>query len=348
MTHKQEDIGQSYPYDGLAESDHYNEVLDELWASGEDGKPHVPSFAKGVLERLRGVGLLHRIDTEPPVNVRKAKMGNGQEVWLRFDTRRDEYQGYMAVEILDAPRSDGAILAAMIAWFTPRIDVERFREARQFVLSGGYAAEKKRAEEPVGMEIGRRFPVMREDKDKAWEAFKSSWRSLQKIETTIKALKPMYFVLPLLRYYKPDFDSRSPEEKQELMERTFDYVNDFLDSLRRLQNFLEYGVPNQKKLTPSVREPGRDVQAAVLHDVDGLSYREIGERMRIAPPDLAIKGENQTVRKMVDRGSRVLVAAFGEVGWRKQVEKMKAEKDWWQSLSEEEQEKIIEEEAYAS
>jgi hypothetical protein len=60
------------------------------------------------------------------------------------------------------------------------------------------------------------------------------------------------------------------------------------------------------------------------------------------PPDFEIKGEHQAVRKMVDRGRKILNSAFGEEGWRERVEKMKAEKSWWQSLSQEEREERIE------
>jgi len=97
-----------------------------------------------------------------------------------------------------------------------------------------------------------------------------------------------------------------------------------------------------------VKEPRREVRAAVLHDVDGLSYRQIGEMMEIPlPPDFEIKGEHQAVRKMVERGRRILISAFGEKGWREHVAKMKAEKSWWQSLTQEERQERIEAEYHA-
>ncbi len=133
MTRRPDDDAQWYPYDHLAEGDDvYDEALDELHHSRKDGKPHIPTFAQNMLGRLREVGLLHRTDAETPVNVRKAKMGRDQEVWIRFDTRRDENRGYMAVEVVDAPRSDKAILAAMVAWLAQPIDLGRLLEAQQF------------------------------------------------------------------------------------------------------------------------------------------------------------------------------------------------------------------------
>jgi hypothetical protein len=84
------------------------------------------------------------------------------------------------------------------------------------------------------------------------------------------------------------------------------------------------------------------VRAAVLHDVEGMSYTNVGERLKVPlPPDFEIKGEHQTVRKMVGRGRSILETAFGEEGWRKRIEDMKAEKKRWDSLSPEERRKEV-------
>jgi hypothetical protein len=162
MTPSQDETGQRYPYDRLAESGDYDEALDELGSSRKDGEPHIPTFVKGILERLREVGLLHRTDTETPVNVRKAEVGKGQEARIRFDTRRDEPQGYMAVEVIDAPRSDRAILAAMVAWLSQRTNLKQFRDTQRCYLSGASAAEEKRAMDAIGMDIGEGLPIIRD------------------------------------------------------------------------------------------------------------------------------------------------------------------------------------------
>jgi hypothetical protein len=118
-------------------------------------------------------------------------------------------------------------------------------------------------------------------------------------------------------------------------------MNTFLEALSGLESFLRYGTPDQK-LTSMVRNPQRDVRAAVLHDVEGMSYTQVGERLKVPlPPDYEIKGEHQTVRKMVGRGKSILEAAFGEEGWRKRIEAMKAEKKRWESLSPEERRKEV-------
>jgi hypothetical protein len=165
----------------------------------------------------------------------------------------------------------------------------------------------------------------------------SAYKSLQALEAKIEPLRHLGYLLPLVRYYKPEFENCSREEQQDLLKKTCDYTIDFLESLRKLQAFLEYGTPN-RKLAPAIREPNRDVRAAILHDVNGFNYRQIGERMGIpVPPDFEIKGEHQTVRKMVERGHRLLEGAFGKEGWRERAKAMKNHKEWWQSLSEDEE-----------
>jgi hypothetical protein len=46
--------------------------------------------------------------------------------------------------VVDAPRSDTAILAAMVAWLARPVDFEQLLEATRFVLSGDYVYEIKR------------------------------------------------------------------------------------------------------------------------------------------------------------------------------------------------------------
>jgi hypothetical protein len=349
MTDRQDDNAPRYPYDSLAESDDYDEALDELRASGKDGVPHIPTFAESMLERLREVGLQHRTDVEAFANVRKAKMDKGQEIWIRFDTIRDELQGYMGVEVLDVPRADKAILAAMVAWLAQHVDLTRLLEAQQFILSESYEAEEKELDKLLRREGRDARRLLSESKLETWEDHVSAFKALQKRQARAKTLSSMQYIVPLLRYYRPDFDSRSPEEQQDLIEKTCGHVNNFLDSLRKLQEFLQYGVPDQKKLAPPIKNPKRDVRAAVMYDVDELNYRQIGERMRIfMPPErLKEKGDFQTVRKMVERGRRVLIKAFGEQGWQERVKKMKSEKAWWQTLSDEERDEVSDEQWHA-
>ncbi len=79
------------------------------------------------------------------------------------------------------------------------------------------------------------------------------------------------YVLLLLRHHRPGFDDPPQAEKRALIERTCHYVNEFLEALRRLMAFLEFGTPG-KQLKDATKDADRDVKAAVLYDVDGMNY----------------------------------------------------------------------------
>jgi DNA-directed RNA polymerase specialized sigma24 family protein len=65
-----------------------------------------------------------------------------------------------------------------------------------------------------------------------------------------------------------------------------------------------------------VSRGSRDIRAAILREVDGLTNRQIAQALCInTPSDFLIKGDHPTVRKMVRRGRRALVAALREEGW---------------------------------
>lgn len=90
----------------------------------------------------------------------------------------------------------------------------------------------------------------------------------------------------------------------------------------------------------------RDIKAAVLRDVDGLTNRQIADVLCInTPSDFLIKGDHPTVRKIVRRGRSALVAALGEEGWRDQSQAMKDEVKRWHSRSEIERRAELEAEA---
>ncbi|MCL6439613.1 MAG: hypothetical protein K6T51_13475, partial [Rubrobacteraceae bacterium] len=101
--------------------------------------------------------------------------------------------------------------------------------------------------------------------------------------------------------------------------------NDSLEALRKFMAFVEYGVPGRGAV-PVARTIARDIKAAVLKDVEGLTYRQIGERLGIPPPaDFGYKGDHASVRKMVGRGRKFFRAALGEEGYASHVEAMKEE-----------------------
>jgi hypothetical protein len=308
------------PYDELLD-DRAEELLD---LSMGDGKVHVPTLAQQVLKELLHIGPSHIKDSETPDNIRRVKVGDRQGVWLGFDTHRDD-EGYMAVDVVDAPGSDAAILAAMTAFVMRPFDRERVNQALAFRLSEAWAALKEQQEA-----LQKR---MEEGEDLSPEEIGLISKIRIELLRNAKQLRPLTYAWPLITYYRPEIREYSVQDKYKYAWKVTDYVNDFLRSLRNLQGFLEYGEPN-RRLTPAIKQPQRDVRAAVLRDVDGLSYREIGERLDVpTPPNFEIKREHQTVRKMVENGRLVLEGAFGAEGWQDRAKAMKAEKAWWQSLS---------------
>jgi hypothetical protein len=149
------------------------------------------------------------------------------------------------------------------------------------------------------------------------------------------------YVLSLLRYYRPNFEELSDEEQLGLVEETCKRINRLLMASRQLMEYLEYGAPG-RDLRVAIENANRDVNAAVLKDVEGLSSSNIAKRLGSSTSEKARKkykekGGHRTADKMVERGKGLLEDALGEDGWRKQVEAMKADREWFRGLSAEQQ-----------
>ena len=100
--------------------------------------------------------------------------------------------------------------------------------------------------------------------------------------------------------------------------------------------FLEYGSPG-RDLRPAIEDAERDISAAELQDIEGLSSIRLGEVLGVeAPASDEFKRTNSRALNMAKRGRRLLVDAFGEEGWQKLVEEKRAEQDQFLALSAEE------------
>jgi hypothetical protein len=142
------------------------------------------------------------------------------------------------------------------------------------------------------------------------------------------------YVLMLLRYHQPGFDVLPRKERTNLVVDACAHTNELLEALRKLVSFLEYGRVSYRG-PAAIKVAARDIKAAVLRDVDGLTNREIGERLGVPlPADFRIKADHPTVRKMVRRGRKALKAALGEEGWKEQVHRMNTELQRWRLKSE--------------
>jgi hypothetical protein len=301
----------------------------------DDGRLHLhlPTLARLWLQKLAEVGLyeIDRSSGSPPkelasyypraeplhTDIYPVKLSDSREVlWLKLNGRRSE-RGYRSVEVLDTPlRTNTSILAALTAVEAQPIDTE--------LLSKVLSHKKAPFNEPIMLHV-RDLP----------RELKREFLSLIVDHPT-----PDY-VVALLRYYRPEFDDLPHKEKLALIEEGCARINTFLGALRHLEAFLEYGVPEQD-LRSRMEKAQEDIKAAELKDVEGLSNPTIGKILGIFPtPSDQERRENSQVRTSVKRGRPLLIDAFGEEGWRKQVEAKKVERDWFFSLDEEERDILL-------
>ena len=289
---------------------------------------HLPTLARLWLQKLTEVGLyeVDRSSGSPPkeqssyypraeplhTDIYPVKLSDSREVlWLKLNGRWSK-RGYRSVEVLDTPlRTNTAILAALTAVEAKPIDTE--------LLSKYMSHFKAPLLEPMMVFHHRDMP-----------------EELEKEFLTLANHPTPDYVVALLRYYRPEFDELPHEEKLALSKEGCARVNTFLESLRHLEAFLEYWVP-RRDLRSRMEKAQQDIKAAELKDVEGFSYTEIGKILGISPTASdRERRENSRVRTSVKRGRPLLIDAFGEEGWRKQVEDKKAERDWFFSLDEEE------------
>lgn len=89
------------------------------------------------------------------------------------------------------------------------------------------------------------------------------------------------FAEALLRYYRDSFDSLSPDVQKDLKIETFSKIYDFLEALRLLMAYLEYGEPRKGVKRKPLTTFRRDVRAAELKHIEGLKNHEIVERLEV-------------------------------------------------------------------
>lgn len=260
----------------------------------------------------------------------------GQRLWLRLSGIRTK-RGYRSIEVAkEPPRTDKAILAALTSMEGETVDVKELRKGLkglpplqlERVLSWGTHLHIREA-----MEYDPR-PIQEMPTDDIERALE--WLKEYEPVGKLQRCKGIDYALLLLRSHRPDFHGLPHEQKLAYIERLCTYINEFLEALRKLTAFLEYGDPG-RELREATRQTERDVRAAVLKDVDGLTYMKIAEELGEAIPEkYKRKGDHRTVREMVSRGRNVLRRAMGDDGWPAQARMMREEAERWQSLSEEE------------
>jgi hypothetical protein len=245
-----------------------------------------------------------------------------QVFWLKLDgprTSRGVKSGYKSIKVFDRPlRTQMAIIGALTVLETGPIDTKRLREA---------LSQLSQTEPPLERSINERERA-------AWwgELGEEGFEWLTDLQ-----MPRLYYVLSLLRYYRPSFDELPHEQQLDLIVRASERVNTLLTAARQLVEFLEYGASDQD-LRAAAEDANRDVRAAELKDVEDMGLIQIAERLGLNFTEkYRDQRDHPTVRQMIKRGRKMRESALGTEGWRKQVEAMKAEAKRWQELSAEEQ-----------
>ena len=137
------------------------------------------------------------------------------------------------------------------------------------------------------------------------------------------------YLTGMIRRHVPNFDEYTENEQIDFIVRTQDKIDDIWESVEALIVHLEYSAPDKHKALPPLREPLRNIKAAVF--MDALGSRRTGELLGIGlSKSDESRNENQTVRKMADRGRQLLHSYFGETAWKNKVERIRKYHQWWE------------------
>ncbi len=137
----------------------------------------------------------------------------------------------------------------------------------------------------------------------------------------------------MIRPYVPNFDDYTDEEQVDFIIRTQEKINAVRDSVEALIAHLEYAAPDKRKAFPPLKNPRRNIQAAVFCDVMGSS-RRAGELLGVPlPRSDEVRHENQTVRTMAEPGRKLLCSYFGEAEWKTKVARMREYWRWWEQYN---------------
>jgi len=289
-------------------------------------------------------------DVRQKRDVRVVRLDNNQVIWLQFDApRKDVEQEYQNIKVYEEPlETDKSIIAALVSLETKPIDDERLQKA--FLIH--------KVNEDVFNEYSsiEEASLSKESLSRLFRGWRDALREAQQNDpmlrdanegdsfAALEAMQTFHCIEDLLRCFRPEYDDLDRYEQAALVEATCTRVSDFQAALQRLVAFLEYGKPGKgkkgttKKLKPGVENARRDIQAALLKDVEGLSTKEIAERQGDRPVGEfnKIKNDHPTARARVKRGRDMLQRAWGEEGWFERVEAMKTERERRRNLSEEE------------
>lgn len=231
------------------------------------------------------------------LNYRRATLENGQTIVLRCSTMSRSSNG---TPLIRADSNGGAPAGMLLP---------------PLVLADCRPASPEKIHETL-----QRLPQLR---DALADEARLPWEIMR--EEDEDALATILCAESMLRYCRKDFDELPWKIRMGLIEGVCKRIFDLLEANRRLMNFLEYGQPGRDTRL-AIENLDRDLAAAVLREVEGLTYREIAQELGVSVSKSAeAVSDYSTVSKMVSRGKEVLEKSWGEHGWREQVQALKAE-----------------------
>lgn len=142
----------------------------------------------------------------------------------------------------------------------------------------------------------------------------------------------------LIRHYRPEFEDMPIGEQSNVVLQVTERAEEFVEALRKLALTVQHARPYEGLPTSPIKQAARDVRAAELKDIDGLSHVEIGRRLGARQSDNdEARRDNYSVRtRLVPNGRKILAAALTEEGYQRHVSVGKTEKRRWEGLSKDE------------
>jgi hypothetical protein len=273
---------------------------------------------------------------------------NGQIVWIRDDAPREDLdQDYRGIEVFDeTPQTDTAIIAAVTALETRRVEDERLKQAILLYKLGAEVPSEATSDNEAPENLKPIVHLLKGWAGKIAEAARSD-PELQEATNldSLNVMKYMHtfsYIEELLRYFRPDYDELSRREQTALIQGACDRLNTFHEALEELVGHAEYasydaGRRKLRKLKRATDNVQLYIDAALLRDVEGLTHEEIGNRLGAGTPraeEWKRKRDASTPRSWVTKGHELLERAWGEEGYAARVEAKKAERERWRRLSE--------------
>jgi hypothetical protein len=240
----------------------------------------------------------------PEGTIRSVRLPDGLRLWLAIDP--------YGIEVLTKySRSDLSALGALTGYQVGdgEADLDEIREALDWVVHW--------------MEYGGRFdPPWQEVLQDYSSNFSPKWATGENIHyaslvnLTYAEQKLLQLAFALVRYYRPEFEGWPDKKQCEFLKAACERINNVAKPINQLAKFLEFGTGARgEKLRLSIEDAKQDVTVAEWHDIRGWSYRDIGRGLGIMPTERdEIKRENQKVRKMAERGRKLLNEAL-DGGW---------------------------------